>query len=97
MEIKDVVDMLNGSLGKNKLTVAPFTGKCPICEQAGKTSIVHDHGGYSTLAAVVPFHDEEGRHHVHDNNTTTNNYTCSNGHDFSHESHGSCWCGWVGK
>jgi hypothetical protein len=45
---------------------------------------------------VQNFYDGEGRHHYHDPNTHTVNYSCSNGHQWTEKTSGSCWCGWKG-
>lgn len=68
--------------------------KCPVCIQEGKKSTLRDTGGTCTLASCAPFYDEEGKHHYHDHNTTTLNYSCSNGHSYTVSKRGSCWCGW---
>lgn len=57
--------------------------KCPFCEEEGKTSKVYVGIGSSTLMAHSPYYDENGQFHMHDPNTHTGNYTCSNGHAWS--------------
>jgi hypothetical protein len=70
---------------------------CATCKAEGKTSRVFDRGGTTTLLNCRPFYDEQGRHHTHDSNTTTTGYRCSNGHEWTEKSTGSCWCGWPDK
>jgi len=71
--------------------------KCPKCiEQGKKSKVFGGDYGMKTLAYYAPYYDEEGKHHNHDGNTTTSNYTCSNNHSWTEKSSGSCWCGWTG-
>jgi len=56
---------------------------CPECQKEGKKSIVFIGVSSTTLLAVTPYYDEEGRFHFDDPNTTTTQYTCSNGHVWS--------------
>ena len=67
---------------------------CETCKAEGKTSRVFDRGGSTTCAYYQPFYDENGKWHNHDGNITTTGYECSNGHRWTVESTGSCWCGW---
>lgn len=69
--------------------------KCPECVKEGKTSIVLDPGyGVTTAMCVHAYWDEDGKRHVHNPNTRTVHYSCSNGHDWVDSRRGSCWCGW---
>ena len=68
--------------------------KCPICIQEGKKSTTQSHGGTSTLMSYQSFYDEEGKNHHHDRNTSSYSYSCSNGHSYTVNRQGSCWCGW---
>lgn len=71
---------------------------CETCKAEGRTSRVCGQGGsYMTLLNCTPFYDEQGRHHYHDSNTTTDNFECSNGHRWTVKSTPSCWCGWPNK
>jgi len=70
---------------------------CPVCKKKGLSCIVSVHGGSQTLIYSEPYYDEEENWHYHDPNTTTSNYSCSNGHRWSVTVGGSCWCGWKGK
>ena len=68
--------------------------KCPECEKQDLKSRVYPGMGSSTLMYCQPFYDEEGKYHTHDSNTTTWQYSCSEGHEWRGSSSGSCWCGW---
>lgn len=65
---------------------------CPECQAAGKKSIITCHGGSATAMYAPPFYDKEGRYHQHDPNTYTQNYTCSEGHEWAESSRPKCWC-----
>jgi hypothetical protein len=67
---------------------------CEQCKTECKTSKVCPGVGATTLVYNPPFYDEHGKYHHHDSNVTTSTYTCSNGHEWSARSTGSCWCGW---
>lgn len=69
---------------------------CPYCKEAGQTSRVFPQGGSRTMLYCAPYYDEQGKLHHHDSNRTSAGYKCSNGHDWSETSYGSCWCGWSG-
>lgn len=68
--------------------------KCPECIAEGKKSMVYP--GISVKSAVYypSFYDTDGKMHTHDGNTVTTNYTCSEGHEWTERTTGSCWCGW---
>jgi hypothetical protein len=68
--------------------------KCPACVEEGEKSMVSGGFGTTTCAYYAPFYDEEGRSHHHAGNTSTAEYACSRGHQFTVSSSGSCWCGW---
>ena len=70
---------------------------CPTCKKEGKKSKVYPGMGTSTLLFCPPFYDEDGKYHNHDSNRHTTEYSCSNGHKWAEENHGSCWCGWGKK
>jgi hypothetical protein len=46
----------------------------------------------TTLMYCAPFYDEAGRFHSHNPNTTTTQYSCSNGHRWSESVKPKCWC-----
>lgn len=49
----------------------------------------------TTTSMYCPiFYDEDGECHNHDANTLTTQYKCSNGHEWTESTGGSCWCGW---
>jgi len=68
--------------------------KCPVCIEQGLKSLVNVGHGTTTLMHCQPYYDENGKHHHHDRNTSTSNFSCSNGHSFTVSRQGSCWCGW---
>jgi hypothetical protein len=61
-----------------------FNGKCPHCRALGLKSIVHIGACFSTLLFCGNGHyDEDGNYHSPDDcNSTSCEYTCSNGHKF---------------
>lgn len=63
--------------------------KCPECEKEGKKSCVYIGGTFVTLMSVFSYYDEDGNHHTHNPNTSTTNYSCSNGHKWSDSTEGS--------
>ena len=67
---------------------------CEKCHEEGKKSNVYE--GISGITAMYcqPYYDEQGRRHNHDMNITTIQFRCSNNHEWSKQSSGSCWCGW---
>lgn len=67
---------------------------CAACREEGLTSRVNVGLAYATLLGYVAFHDESGRHHTHDPNVTTTDYTCTRGHTWSTKTRRPCWCGW---
>ena len=70
---------------------------CATCKAEGKTSRVFARGGSTTAAYYQPFYDEDGKYHHHDGNVRTASFECSNGHRWTEQSMGSCWCGWPDK
>ena len=70
--------------------------KCPECVEEGKGSIVIMGLQTKTLMHFAPFYDKEGRCHTHDRNTTTQSFSCSNGHTWQEGFQNYCWCGWPG-
>ncbi len=67
---------------------------CPECSKEGQKSTVYPGGSLRTCMNFNPFYDQDGKYHLHDANTTTTNYRCSNGHAWIESRRGSCWCGW---
>ena len=69
--------------------------RCPDCEKEGKKSKFYpSRAVMTTLMCSQHHYDEEGKLHVHDPNTKTTAWHCSNGHSGSTKTKGSCWCGW---
>lgn len=68
--------------------------KCSQCVKEGKKSKVYPGVGMTTAMYCSLFYDEDGKYHHHDNNITTQEYSCSNGHKWTEKTSGSCWCGW---
>lgn len=61
------------------------TGMLPSAIHVGMSS--------TTLMSGSSFYDGQGRFHSHDPNTSTTNYTCSNGHSWNVGSGPIlCWC-----
>ena len=78
-------------------TLHPDIIICPACADAGVTSKVTDHGTSETLVAYMPFYDERGKRHHHDDNCRITHFACSNGHRFTYRPQRYCNCGWKGK
>lgn len=57
--------------------------KCPKCEELGLMSTVRVGASITTCAAASSWYDEEGNYHYYDPNSTTTNYSCSQGHAWS--------------
>jgi hypothetical protein len=58
--------------------------KCPKCQEEGKRSTVTQGVSQTTLMHIPIQYDEDGnRMQSIVNNTTTTNYSCSNGHYWS--------------
>lgn len=72
---------------------------CKQCQKEGKTSRVFMSAGCITAMYCAPFFDEQGKYHHHDSNTSTQEYTCSNGHKWTDVMHGfpcpSCGMTWM--
>lgn len=60
--------------------------KCPECIKEGKRSIVTEDGCSSTAMYCPPRWDENGKRIVDNVNTTTTEYSCSNGHIWTEKS-----------
>jgi rubrerythrin len=56
--------------------------KCPECVASGKKSRITPGMASITAMHCAPYYDEEGVYHLHDFNTTTTNYGCTNGHQW---------------
>ncbi len=63
---------------------------CEQCQQDGKTSTIQVGISGSTLVWCPPFYDEQGIYHIHDSNTITTQYKCSNGHNWAESTHKEC-------
>jgi hypothetical protein len=66
--------------------------KCPECVQNNQKSRVAVGGSTRTLLGFTPFYDEDGNYHNHDPNTTSTQYSCSNGHTWVEKTQHKCWC-----
>lgn len=64
--------------------------KCPVCVERGEKSTLHVSGGLTTLLAPYSYYDEDGEHHYHDRNTSSSEWSCSNGHGGSLVTQPSC-------
>lgn len=64
--------------------------KCPECVETGERSRVYSGGSTSTAMGWQPYYDEDGIYHAHNPNRLTASFTCSNGHEFSHDMLQSC-------
>lgn len=65
--------------------------KCEKCVEEGRKSRIYEPGGgATTLAYYAPYYDEEGTRHIHDGNTTTSEWSCSNGHKWSFRTRSGC-------
>ncbi len=56
--------------------------KCPTCVNEGLRSKVYLQGGTVTCMGWISHYDEDGLHHSHDPNWHSQNYTCSQGHNW---------------
>lgn len=73
--------------------------RCPICKAEG---LPHTLSERRVSPLPIPpnvqrFYDEADKLHVHDHDTVVQVYTCSNGHNFRHETRSRCVkidCGW---
>ena len=64
--------------------------RCPTCVDQDRTSRVYPRGASKTLMYFSPYYDEEGEYHHHDNNTVTESFRCSNGHEWTAERRDPC-------
>jgi hypothetical protein len=71
-------------------------GPCPLCQEAGQTSIVRTDCVITTTMTADHFTDEAGAFHCHDPNVTISHYRCSRDHSWSEQRYHSCGCGWSG-
>ena len=63
--------------------------KCPECVKSGLRSRVYIGLSSTTLLNWTPFYDEDGQlRNVRNPNTTTTDYTCSQGHSWSEQAGG---------
>jgi len=68
--------------------------KCPECMKEGVTSTVRQLSVERTMLHAQEFFDEEGQAHIHDPNTFSTVYMCSNNHKWKQSQKNKCWCGW---
>lgn len=66
---------------------------CETCKAEGKKSRVYEGYSSSTCMGYEAYYDENGKHHVHNPNATTTEYSCSNGHRWVKTIYPKCWCG----
>lgn len=64
--------------------------KCPECVATGQASTLQIGPTFSTAMYSAPHYDEDGEYHMHDLNTRTTSYSCSNGHSFSQNVDPTC-------
>ena len=87
-ECVDLIDSEGESAGElcisDSIVFSEWDGKCPICKKEGLKSKVYVGGSMTTLVHCGNGHyDEDGIYHAPGKcNTTTTQYTCSNGHTF---------------
>ena len=71
---------------------------CPTCQKEKRTSTVREVEvcAVNLVYYIVDrFWDSEGRYHVHNPETHSFPYECSNGHTWAEDYPcPSCWCGW---
>lgn len=68
---------------------------CRECRDSGRKSRVNVCGGSSTSMGYRPYHDEDGRLHLHNPNVHSTGYECINGHHWVEKRYSACWCGWT--
>lgn len=70
--------------------------ECKQCRSESKEwEKIHPTGSRRTMMGVERFWDKQGDYHVHDRNTVTRGFRCSEGHRWESKSKdGLCWCGW---
>lgn len=78
--------------------------RCPICKAEGREHRLSEKKVSPTIlnreSTVDIFYDEQDRKHIHDRETRTFVYICSNGHYFRHDMMSRCpqmGCDWNGK
>ncbi len=64
--------------------------KCKTCAELGLTSTLSVVSNFATLMCDHQYFDEQGRYHLHDPNTTSTVYRCSNGHSTVETSRRHC-------
>lgn len=64
--------------------------KCPFCQADNQKSQVYPGSASSTLVNFTRYYDEDGLYHSHDPNTTTRDYSCSNGHKWREKTKHKC-------
>jgi hypothetical protein len=66
---------------------------CPECVKEAKRSVVYVGASSVTCMMYEHYFDEDGKEHVHNPNTTSTHYSCSQGHSWVEGTRGKCWCG----
>lgn len=67
--------------------------RCPTCVQSGKSSVSFLIECRVQTDEPVVYFDSNGRQHFHDSNITTNQYRCSEDHEWEESRQSHCWCG----
>lgn len=70
---------------------------CTQCKNENRKSNVYPGNGISMLMFCDPYYDENGIYHFHDLNRHTQQYSCSNGHEWGEVSINKCACGWTSE
>jgi hypothetical protein len=68
--------------------------KCARCHRDKLTSEVSSQNDAKPWTKEMAFRDEHQRHHIHDPNDCTIQYTCSLGHKWTRRVSCPCFCGW---
>jgi len=63
---------------------------CPFCKEEGKKSHVHPGVRSTTLIGFSTYYDEDGIYHIHDPNSSSQNFICSNKHRWNEVSYEPC-------
>lgn len=63
---------------------------CPACKAHGVRSNVYPGFSSTTLMGGASYWDTDGRYHSHDPNTTTTDFRCSQGHEWTEHHKSPC-------
>lgn len=66
------------------------TLKCPLCVAGNQISRVYIGPSTTTLMTTMEYFDEQGTYHLHDPNTISREFSCSNGHRWQEQTVRSC-------